>query len=235
MDENGKRILELQKIDSELVEIERQLAAYPKRLRALETEAAQAHERLKTASERLKGARAQRKLVETEIAQTQETIRKYLNQQMQVKTNKEYQAITHQIETVKTAVSEQETAALEAMELEDSLEAQIAELNDVVRHADRENQTESARIAILENEKRQRAKDLKRERALCLQQLPEDLAEKYQTLFARFPGMAVVPADGQTCGGCHMNLLPSTLQQISESGTLVPCSHCRRLLYCKEG
>ncbi|MCX7011841.1 MAG: C4-type zinc ribbon domain-containing protein [Candidatus Sumerlaeota bacterium] len=234
MDENGKRLLELQKIDSQIVEFERQLEAYPKRIQALEGDAVRAREELEAATQRLKDARARRGLMESEIKTTQEAVRKSLTQQMQVKTNKEYQAITHQIETLKQQISDQETSVLEAMEREDEMQSRLAELKDAAGHAQREFESEKVRILALEAEKRERLEALRAERKACLQLIPEDLADQYRRLFLRFPGAAIAPTDGITCGGCNMKLLASTLQALNESGTLAPCSHCRRLLYLRE-
>jgi predicted nucleic acid-binding Zn-ribbon protein len=233
MDENGTLLLEIQTIDGEAVRIGKQLASYPKQIAQLEGAAAQARAGLESARKSLKEARASRGVLETEVGQKQEEVKRFLNQQMQVKTNKEYQAITHQIETLNGIISDLETEVLEALDKEETLEARIEQLKEDETHAVREASTEKERIGALEVEKRARLEKLQSERAVYVAKLPEELAEKYEILFERYPGTAIVPTDAKTCGGCHMALLAATVQEVHESGTLAPCSHCRRLLYLK--
>jgi predicted nucleic acid-binding Zn-ribbon protein len=234
MDEIGTKLLELQRIDSKIVELERQLRAYPGRIRALDSQARHAGRELEAASKRLKETQARRGLLESEIAGAQTSIKKFVAQQMQVKTNKEYQAITHQIGTIEEAIGEQETLVLELLEREDNLGAKVEERKDDVRHTEREANEEKTRLGALEEEKRAELERLRSERSRRFEDLPEDTAMLYENLSARFPGDAIESSDGRTCGGCHMNLLAHTIQLLHESGTLAPCSHCSRLLYLRD-
>ncbi len=233
MDENGTLLLEIQTIDGEAVEIGNQLESYPKKIAQLQSAASQATARLQSARNSLKEARASRGVLETEVGQKQDEVKRFLTQQMQVKTNKEYQAITHQIETLNEIISDQETEVLEALDREETLEAQIAELEEDETHAVREAETEKERIGALEVEKRAQLEKLQGERGVYMAKLPEELAEQYEILFEQYPGTAIVATDGKTCGGCHMKLLAATVQNVNESGTLTPCSHCQRLLHLK--
>ena len=234
MNEASKNLLHVQEIDSEIVELEQQLKSYPKRIKSLETNAAMAHQKADKATENLRKARANRGLIETEIKQKQEKIKKFLNQQMQVKSNKEFQAINHQVDTLKNEISDQETLALEALVQEEALESELNVVKEAVRHSDREFETENARLTKLETEKREQLKRLKGERKNWISQVPEELVDQYESIFSRYPGNAIVPEFNMSCGGCHMRLLASTMQQLHEGDSLVPCPHCRRFLYPPE-
>lgn len=231
MNESGLNLLRLHDIDTQILEVERLLNSYPKKIKAVEMDSRSAHDSLQRANDNLMKARASRNLLETEVKQKQETIKKFLNQQMQVKSNKEYQAITHQVQTIQEEISEKETEVLEALENEEALEAQVNEAKEAVRHADREAESEKERIGKLADEKKELLKRLKTERKRYAQETPEEIMEDYEGLFDHFPGNALVPAVNGACGGCHINLLAATLQLLQESNSLVPCPHCSRLLY----
>ncbi|OPZ12200.1 MAG: putative zinc ribbon domain protein [candidate division BRC1 bacterium ADurb.BinA364] len=234
MNENGKRLLETQNIDARIVEIETQLARYPKRLKSLADASAQAQGRLAAAKNRLRETRAERSLLETEIAAKEAEIQKFEAQRMRVKTNKEYQAIDHQIETLRAWIGERETAGLELLDKEEAMEAKIKELQSLASHAQAEEAEEQERIGALEKEKREALERLKAERKRWLALVEEDDVERYLNLYARYPGDAIAATDGRTCGGCHMTVLASIVQEIKESGRLAPCSHCHRLLYLRD-
>ncbi len=234
MNEASNSILHLHEIDAQVIETEQQLKAYPRRIKALEAEAQGAHTAFDRGTETLRKARAARLLVENEIKQKQETIKKFSAQQMQVKTNKEYEAITHQIQTLKDEISNLESNVIEALDQEEGIEAELERHKQAVRHSDREFEQEKERLSGLEAEKRSMLKKLKAERALWLQKIPEDAMAQYQRASDRYPGGAVVPELNASCGGCHMRLLASTMQQLHEGDSLVPCPHCHRLLYPPE-
>lgn len=234
MNPESLNILHLHDVDSRIFEAKRQLKSYPKKIGALQADVQLAQENLQRATEALQKARATRGLIETDIKHKQETIAKFLNQQMQVKTNKEYQAINHQVDTLRGEISDRETEVLEAMDHEENLESHLNEARDAVKHAEREAQRETERLSGLEDEKKSLLERLKAERAQWAGQTPEDILEKYEGLFERFPANAVVPEVNSACGGCHMNLLAHTMQELHESNSLVPCPHCHRLLYPPE-
>jgi len=234
MNEASLNLLRLHDIDAQILEAERLLKVYPAHIKSLQNAAQGAHANLDRANEALMRARASRALLETEIKQKQETIKKFLAQQMQVKSNKEFQAITHQVETIQGEIGDKETEVIEALEKEDALEMALSDAKETVKHADREVENDKERLGVLEKEKKEQLKRLKSERATWAAKTPQEMVEDYEDLFDRYPGNAIVPETGNACGGCHMNLLASTIQQLHESEGLVPCPHCRRLLYPPE-
>ncbi|MCD8482780.1 MAG: hypothetical protein LR015_09020 [Verrucomicrobia bacterium] len=72
--------------------------------------------KLAASRQQLKQLEVERQSKEHEIAAAEEKVRKYLTQQMQVKKNEEYQALTHEIETVRKGISDLEDQVLGLME-----------------------------------------------------------------------------------------------------------------------
>lgn len=58
-----------------------------------------------------------------------------------------------------------------------------------------------------------------------------DLRRRYEMIFSRRGGVAVVPVRGGTCTGCHMHVPPQLFNQIQRNEQLILCPNCQRMLY----
>ncbi len=58
-----------------------------------------------------------------------------------------------------------------------------------------------------------------------------DLRRRYEMIFSRRGGVAVVPVRGGTCQGCHMNVPPQLFNLIQRNEQLILCPNCQRMLF----
>lgn len=58
-----------------------------------------------------------------------------------------------------------------------------------------------------------------------------DLCRRYEMIFSRRGGVAVVPVRGGTCQGCHMHVPPQLYNQIQRNEQVILCPNCQRMLY----
>jgi predicted nucleic acid-binding Zn-ribbon protein len=59
------------------------------------------------------------------------------------------------------------------------------------------------------------------------------LITRYELIFARRGGTAVVEATGGICHGCYMNIPPQLWNEIIKSEKVNLCPSCQRILYHK--
>jgi hypothetical protein len=64
-------------------------------------------------------------------------------------------------------------------------------------------------------------------------QLARDLISRYELIFARRGGMAVVEVSGGICQGCYMNIPPQLWNEIIRNEKVNLCPSCQRILYHK--
>src|SRR3989442_11095772 len=117
-------LLQLQRYDAQLMEIQRKRDDIPRRREALkaaldQTKAAQEH-----AKKELERVRLERRAQEKEIEVLQSEGIKLERQLLDVKTNKEYQAMLHQIAALKSKRSHPETGVLQHFERGEGLVGQ---------------------------------------------------------------------------------------------------------------
>lgn len=60
-----------------------------------------------------------------------------------------------------------------------------------------------------------------------------DLRRKYETIFHRRRGVAVVEVRGGVCQGCHMRVAPQLYNEIQRNQRVIVCPNCHRILYAR--
>src|SRR5436189_1503478 len=125
MDAELERLIALQKLDSAAHDAQRRLAEAPEREKALDTRLETARQTVAAAKERLTENQTARRAIEKDVALQQGRLSKFRDQLMAVKTNREYQAMQHEIETAQNEVKALEEKVLERMLDADELSAAL--------------------------------------------------------------------------------------------------------------
>ena len=224
----------LQDLDGEVFRLSRWQQDKPKELERLSAEVAAQEARVKAAEERIKRLQLSQKEKEIELQTREASVRKLQGQLFQLKTNREYTTMQHEIESLKTDNS--------------LLEESILRILDDIDAASKERQREQQRLA--QEQERSRAERTRIERELAeiaekLVQLqrsretltpavpPGSLAAYEQVLQVR-EGLALVPLVNDACGGCHRRLPPQVVNEVYLKAKLVSCENCNRILYFDE-
>ncbi|MEM7672695.1 MAG: hypothetical protein AAF212_05070 [Verrucomicrobiota bacterium] len=116
IDPEVQKLLTLQARELKRDEIDKELAAVPLKIQEIERKKQAARDQFDQAKQTLRSLEAQRKTLENEIASNEAQVTKYKNQQLSVKKNEEYQALTHEIDTTQAKIGDLETEELEVME-----------------------------------------------------------------------------------------------------------------------
>ena len=128
---------------------------------------------------------------------------------------------TGTLETELVAVMEQGEAATAKLQ---GLETELARLTGE-RDAEAEELRE--KIARLSGE-------MERERATrtqLIQAVDGDLRRKYEMIFSRRGGLAVVEVRGGICLGCRMRVPPQLFNEIQRNEHVILCPSCQRMLF----
>ena len=143
IDPEVQKLLTLQARELKRDEIDKELAAVPLKIQEIERKKQAARDQFDQAKQTLRSLEAQRKTLENEIASNEAQVTKYKNQQLSVKKNEEYQALTHEIDTTQAKIGDLETEELEVMEqidveserlkaIEGTFDDEIAKMNGFV-------------------------------------------------------------------------------------------------------
>ncbi len=149
----------------------------------------------------------------------------------QIKNIKEMQALQREIDQIKQSNSQLEDqliSVLEELEAEGNiLKEKEEELKAMEEEWRGKRQEAEAQLVELE----QAVTEASKTRGETASRLNGDLIGRYELIFARRGGMAVVMVSGGICQGCHMNIPPQLWNEIIRSDKLILCPSCHRILY----
>jgi predicted nucleic acid-binding Zn-ribbon protein len=70
-------------------------------------------------------------------------------------------------------------------------------------------------------------------RQMIAGQIAAELISRYELIFSRRGGTAVVEVSGGICQGCYMNIPPQLSNEIMRSEKVHLCPSCQRIVYVK--
>jgi len=227
-----QRLIDLQRLESTIADAKARIATHPQRLADADAQLAAASLLLESAQHRLKDNQDARRALDKDIALYQGRLSKFRDQQSAVKTNKEYQALGHEIETAQKDLGAVEEKVIERMVEADGLAADVKQAESVF----------AARRKDIEAQKKEMSDELARveaslasateARAALLKQIDQRLVSTFEQVARVRKGIAVTTAtrDG-LCSVCHVRLRPQVFQLIRQNDTIVQCDSCQRILY----
>ena len=118
-------LIGLQKIDTHLEEIEELLGNLPRKVAALKSEEKTLTSDFEQGKERLKEIKVELHKAEVNVTGYKEKIEKLKDQLFLVTNNKQYDALMHEIDSLKEKLDQNETKELELLEEKDQLSEQV--------------------------------------------------------------------------------------------------------------
>jgi predicted nucleic acid-binding Zn-ribbon protein len=150
-----------------------------------------------------------------------------------IKNVKELQALQREIDQMRQANGELEEELIKIMEEIDALKTQIqtkeAEMTVMRENWQKRQQELESQITGID----QAVSEASNRRQSIASQITGDLISRYELIFSRRGGTAVVEVAGGICQGCYMNIPPQLSNEIIKSEKVHLCPSCQRILYVK--
>lgn len=228
-----EKLLTIQERDQKISDLTRENADIPVRQKQIEARLEAHKEAIRLTQEELKKKTASAKELDLEVEGCKQKINKFREQQFQIKSNVEYKALEHEIETVQGRIGELEDQELALMEqIEDIKKSQSAREHDL--KLDQSRVDEEIHVLARRQEAIQTETDkLQQERDALAKEVDPDWLSRYNRIFKKVKDSAIVPVEHGTCGGCHMKLPPSVVHDAKNDLTMTLCNFCNRMLYWK--
>ena len=225
-----EQLIHLQRAESDLRRTQAGLAEIPKRKAEMEAELAAERAHLDAARASLDESLKARRRHEGELQDLEGKRSKYKGQLMEVKTNKEYTAMLHEIEGVEREIHGREDQVLAEMEKAESLTGEVK--SEEAAFTAREER-HRADVRSLDERSRALEADVARlgaERDQVAQGLDEDTLALFQRV-ARLRGVAMAEARDGMCQVCHVKLRLQMYADLKRNEEIVQCPACNRILY----
>lgn len=228
------RLLDLQKLDTRLDQIDHRLANMPQA-----KELAELTKKADTATEEQILAQTAVMDVERELARSETDVQQVRDRMARNEkrlasgegTAKDLQALQHETDTLARRQSVLEDAELEIMERAEALRTRLATFTTVAEQAEAKVAELKAEMAAASKELDAERVEVQRKRDDMAPTFAADLLAEYDGIRAR-SGVAAAALHGRRCLGCGLELNHSDLQRIRSTApdTIVYCDECGRIL-----
>ena len=224
-------LITLKKIDSKIDEINKLRGELPMEVKDLEDEIAGLQTRINNIDNEIEVINQDITRKQNAQVEARELLKKYEKQQNNVKNSREFEAINKEIELqeleIRACEKKIKDANAEKVEQEsskDAIKAMIAEKEEVLKL----KQGELQKI-IAETEKEESTLLVKREKA-ALDVEPRLLLSYNKIRTSYRNGLAVVPVERDSCGGCFNVIPPQRQSDIRLRKKMIVCEHCGRIM-----
>jgi uncharacterized protein len=234
MNEDLRRLIQLQDMMVALAELQDRQAAVPVEVARLEKELLAFQAEVEKEKAALSDIQKERRRLEMELMGVETKMQKYQGQLAEVKTNKEYQAMLHEIEACKAERAALDEKILLDMDAAEKTQAAAKVHDDRLR--DKRQETERGKKALgdrMTGLVAERAR-LEAERDALQTSIPSRMLDPFLKVSRQRKGLGLVPVRGELCGGCHVRVMPKLIQEIRRSTALITCDSCKRFLYVFE-
>lgn len=203
---------------------------YPREIDQLNERLSSEKETASQEKERLQFLERERSRKEGDLDELGEKIKKTKGKLFEVKSNKEYQALLHEIGLMEESTSRNEDEILTMLDEIDELKGSVSQREGDLVTVEKETQAEVAKI---QGELTHIVKEIdaaEKQRKKVLASLTPDLVKAYETLKQR-RGMALALVRGGVCQGCYVNIPPQMFNEVQRNDTLIRCPNCNRFLF----
>ncbi|TLV01263.1 zinc ribbon domain-containing protein [Dyadobacter luticola] len=224
-------LLKLQEIDSSLDEILKTRGDLPEEVRDLEDEIIGFETRLSKFKSEIANLNTEIDNFKNAQKEGEKLIKKYKDQQMNVRNNREYDAITKEIELQELDMQLADKKINEARARIRLIEEDANRAESVLNERNEDLKAKKGELSVITGESEAEEKALIAEREKHIKKIEDRLLKSYQKIRDNsMNGLAVVHVSRGACGGCFSIVPPQRQADIRERKKLIVCEHCGRIL-----
>ncbi len=234
IEERLKALFELQRVDSEIDKIKILRGELPLEVQDLEDELAGLETRITNLDEEIKGLESAVTAKKNEITNANGLIKKYKEQQNNVRNNREYDSLSKEIEfqTLEIELCEKRIREFSAQikSKKETIDNSKSHLDE--RKADLKNKKKELEDIIADTQKEEQNLIKKSKEYEII--IEPRLITAYKRIRGNARnGLAVVTVERDACGGCFNKIPPQRQLEIRSRKKIIVCEYCGRILVDK--
>ena len=224
-------LIRFQELNLKIVKLEQRTQGIPEEIEAHRQTLEESRQSVVEEERLIEEVHARQRELELEVASLREELSKHKTQLMGVKTNKEYQAMLHEIEGGERGIEAKEDQILEGMMAIEEREKVVQRLQTEYEKEENEILSKQRKLEGFAAQAESEILVLQKERGQLEGEMPEELTQQYQKIASVRNGVALAEARDQSCQGCHVKLRPQLFTEIRTSQRIITCENCSRFLY----
>jgi predicted nucleic acid-binding Zn-ribbon protein len=234
VDEQLRLMMELQKLDSEIIAKSRTVREIPLKVTAIEKPLRETRAGVEKERQSFDSMEKKKRDKELELNESSDRIARLKERTADIKDNKAYQAHLIEIESAEKHSYGIEDEILSLME-------ELEEEGEKLKKAEKALEEKERKAALQKKElddeicsAKKELEEMKARRNEFTEPLEKYNYEMYMSLLRNTGGLAVTEARGEVCSGCNMNIMPQFFMELKKNEAINQCPQCRRILYYKE-
>ena len=231
MQEKIMALYELQKIDSQIDEINKVKGELPLEVQDLEDELAGLNTRIENINAEIEELNSLNRQRRREVDQAKIMINNYKEQQNNVRNNREFDAINKEIEYQELEIELAEKRLKEYAAQTKAKKAIIDETTALIEERTIDYKAKKEELDSIETETAQQVAELMAKAEQAKQPIDERLLAAYNRIRSNVRnGLAVVTVTRDACGGCFNRIPPQRQADIRQGKKFIVCEYCGRIL-----
>ncbi len=230
-----KTLYELQQVDLKLDGLLEERGDLPADVDELEKKISTLKGQIKENEDYLKKAVSRKKEIDKELDEVRKRIDKFTDMRIKVKTNREYDALSKQIDNSKDKLQElhKELENIQAKEAVAGKE--VEKLKSEYTDEEQVYSSKKVELEELVSLTHDEEKRYVKEREKFAQKVDRQTLSRYEMIRKATKGKAIVPVVRRNaCGGCYNVLPPQRLLDLRQMEKIYSCDHCGRILVPNE-
>ena len=224
----------LQQVDNSLDDIAESKGELPAIVADLRAQLDDTKIKIKELNDLIKSLKVGRDAADVEIISWTEKIEKYKNQLLQVKSNKQYDALTREMDSAQEKISSLEKGMEDAegkmLTAKTDIETFTARLGEITL----EYEEKEKELRELSKEHEKEESKLLKERKQITSGIDSIQLQRYEKIRKAKGGKAVVAIRRNACGGCFNAVPPQIILELRKNNRFIACEHCGRILVSDE-
>lgn len=234
IEEQIKILLELQKIEMNIIQCQRQIKITNDEAIALDKKVNDRQEMVTASKESLEEFQKYYRQLDSESKANSDLIVKSNVKLRSVKTNKEYQSILKEIEEIRKRNSGIEDQMLEQLDAIEAEEKSVAEKEAELSNFQQTVVQKQEALTGKNQQEQQKLDVLTQQKASVGATADPDVISILEDVRKKVRGQAIVPVEKSICLGCNMNIPAQLFNELQRFDALRFCPHCHRIIFWKD-
>ncbi len=234
MQQELKKILEIQELDMNMLQLLNRKRERKKELDKIEGIKTDLQKRMSNKQNDITEQKTLIRHIESEVKEVVEKIKKYEDQQSQVKKVDEFNALSHEISRAERERVNKEQQLSKLYDILAADEEALQNLSETLDSTAESSQTLEEEIKTAISEINQEGQKVKKTRDTLTQEADPETFAIYERLLNNKRDRVIVPIENRCCSGCHITLTPQHENLVRKGDRLTFCEHCSRVHFWPE-
>jgi uncharacterized protein len=221
-----RMIARLQSVDNDLKDLELEKGDLPKQIETVEQEIERLTNRKTELDNQLTEVEKMKRENDGTIQLQKVKLEKYQGQLYSVTTNREYDAINHEIETCRSQIESMETALTSLLSEEETIKNQIGPIDDRVQILGNDLSERSEELKSKSADTETEELELVHEREKLVVRIKKPIVAHYERIRDSREGIGAARVYGGACGACFAVIPPQRRAEIRKLSDIILCESC---------